>query len=80
MNRPIWQGVYKSCSEVPVTGAGFSSDKWISNSIKKIERLRELAELTTSIPAVTVTRDSLLPVLAGLVYAEIQRVEQLENP
>ena len=38
---PIWKGIYKDFSEVPVEGAGFDGDIWIQNSLRKMVSLRE---------------------------------------
>jgi len=78
MNRPIWQGVYKDFSEVPAEGPGHSGEQWIKNSLKKIDQLRKLADQPKTVPLVTAYRESLLPLLSSLVYAETGRVRILD--
>lgn len=70
MKGPIWEGVFKSFKEVPVTGTGFSGKTWIGNALKKIALFKEQADSKKTVPVVTANRDSLLPMLAGLVYGK----------
>lgn len=67
MKGPIWEGVYRTFNEVPVTGTGFSGKTWIENALKKILLFKKQADSKKTVPVVTVTRDSMLPLLAGIV-------------
>jgi len=64
---PIWDGVYSSFSEVPVTGPGFDGETWVNNSLKKIVALREKALESSPLPPVSNYREALLPLLAALI-------------
>ncbi len=67
---PIWEGVYRSFSEVPAEEPGFDGETWISNSLKRIAALREEAERNVLLPPASNYREGLLPLLAALVYNE----------
>lgn len=78
MKGPIWEGVYASFQDVPTVGPGFSGEEWIKNSLGKIAALREAAKESGTIPTITKYRESFLPVVAGIVYNEIERVRILD--
>ncbi|MHC4560179.1 MAG: methyltransferase, TIGR04325 family [Planctomycetota bacterium] len=78
MKEFIWNGVYSSFKEVPAEGPGFKGEKWLNNSLKKITALRNAAKENTSVPSVTKYRESLLPVVASMVYNEMGRVRILD--
>ena len=75
---PIWEGVYSSFSEVPVTGPGFDGEAWVNNSLNKIRTLREDAEKNTPLPPPSNYREGLLPLLAALVYSEQKELRILD--
>jgi len=74
----IWEGVYRSFSEVPIEGPGFDGETWIGNSLKKIGTLRDEAEKNAPLPPTSNYREALLPLLAGLVYNEKKGVRILD--
>lgn len=78
MNGPVWEGVFASFRDVPVTGPGFCGEIWKDNSLKKIRRLREAAASKNTVSSVPVNRDSLLPLLAALVHAAQRQVRILD--
>jgi len=41
MSKPIWEGVYKSFRDAPSSGPGFSGERWIQNSLEKINAVRQ---------------------------------------
>ncbi len=64
----IWEGVYKRFSDVPTIGFGFDGQKWIVNSIMKMEALRQDTKSNTPLPPPSSYREGLLPLLTSLVY------------
>ena len=74
----IWEGVYRSFSEVPAVGQGFDGEMWISKSIKKIEAVLEEVEENALLPPASNYRECLLPLLAALVYNENGAVRILD--
>jgi putative methyltransferase (TIGR04325 family) len=74
----IWSGVYSSFDEVPACGPGFNGDTWVENSVMRAKTLRETAEKGRTIPSVTEYRESLLPVIAGMVYSDLGRARILD--
>jgi len=77
-DRPIWEGVYRSFSEVPAEGPGFDGETWISNSLKRIAAVREEAERNVLLPPASNYREGLLPLLAALGYNENGSVRILD--
>jgi putative methyltransferase (TIGR04325 family) len=75
---PIWEGVYSSFSEVPVTGPGFDGDAWVNNSLKKISALREQAQKNAPLPPLSNYRQALLPLLAAIIYQQNGSVRILD--
>jgi putative methyltransferase (TIGR04325 family) len=75
---PIWEGVYRSFSEVPAEEPGFDGETWISNSLKRIAALREEAERNVLLPPASNYREGLLPLLAALGYNENGSVRILD--
>lgn len=67
---PIWEGVYRSFSDVPVVGHGYDGEMWINKSVKKIDAVLEEIKENAPLPPASNYRESLLPLLAALVYNE----------
>ena len=78
MKDPLWEGVYSSFQEVPVIGPGFKGENWLHNSLSKTAGYRDLAQNESTVPMVTGYRESLLPVIAGLVYGRARRTRILD--
>jgi putative methyltransferase (TIGR04325 family) len=78
MSKPIWEGVYKSFKDVSASGPGFSGEKWIQSSFKKIRALRQDAKQKGSVLTVTQYRESLLPLVAAIVLHEFESVRILD--
>jgi putative methyltransferase (TIGR04325 family) len=78
MIEHIWEGIYSNFSEVPFKGGGFRSNKWVENSLRKIELIRAGAECEGFTPKVPGFRESLLPVLAAIVYSETGKLYILD--
>src|SRR6185312_10096792 len=67
MTDHIWEGVYQSFKEVPVTGEGFSGTTWNNNSLKRISNLLDTAKSPATVPPVVAYNASLLPLITALV-------------
>ena len=78
MKGYLWEGVYDRFQDVPVEGKGFGSDEWISKSLEKVATFRDLAYDKNTVPSVIQTGDSLLPLLASMVYSEFGRTRILD--
>lgn len=74
----IWEGVYRSFSEVPIEGSGFDGETWIGNSLKKITALRDEVEKNVPLPPTSNYREALLPLLTSLIYNENRGVRILD--
>jgi hypothetical protein len=70
MSTPIWEGVYKSFRDAPSSGPGFSGERWIQNSLEKINSVRQDAEKNGTVLSVPQYRESLLPFVAAVVLHE----------
>ena len=75
---PICEGVYKTLSDVPCFGKGFSSKQWVNQSLSKTLKLLEVGKSELTIPANVVYRSSLLPFLASLFGEEREQVSILD--
>jgi len=75
---PIWEGIYSSFSEVPVTGPGYDGAVWVNNSLKKIAALREQAQKNAPLPPLSNYRQALLPLLATIIYQQKGSVRILD--
>ena len=78
MNAPIWEGVYRTFSEVPAKGPGFRGGRWRESCLRKSLDLRQRANGAKTISEIPSYRGSLLPVLAGLIYAGFGRVRIMD--
>jgi len=78
VKNPLWEGVYDSFQDVPVTGSGFSGSDWIVNSSEKLADFKSLADSTNTVPPVVGYTDSLLPVIAGIVQGKTGKVRILD--
>jgi putative methyltransferase (TIGR04325 family) len=78
MKYPIWEGVYLSFQEAPIESPGFRGEKWIQKSRRKIKALRDAAKEKKTVPTVTKYSESLLPVVASIVYNELGRLRILD--
>ena len=78
MGDHIWEGVYSSFNEIPKAGSGFTGTAWIKNSLKKISKLRYIAQEKKSIPSMPEYHESLLPVVACMVHNDRGRVKILD--
>jgi putative methyltransferase (TIGR04325 family) len=78
MKYPIWEGVYPNFKEAPIEGPGFGGEEWIQKSLGKIKALRDAAKEKKTVPTVTKYQESLLPVVASIVYNELGRVRILD--
>ena len=67
---PVWEGVYASFSEVPNRGPGFEGKMWVENSLRKIEKIRNSSKSQKTIPLIPIYQESILPIVAGMVYNE----------
>lgn len=74
MDRNIWEGVYKTYEEIPVTGAGFDGDTWIKRSKEKLAETLAKAEKGGAIPDIVEYKTSLLPFLAGVKAGKKEKV------
>jgi len=78
MSKPIWEGVHKSFKDAPSSGPGFSGERWIQSSLKKIHALRQDAEKNGTVLSVTQYRESLPPLMAAIVFNEFEGVRILD--
>lgn len=78
MNKPIWEGVYHSFSEVPVEGSGFDGDTWIAKSLARMEALKAETQQNAPLPPMGNYREALLPLLTALVYREKKSLRILD--
>jgi putative methyltransferase (TIGR04325 family) len=78
MSKPIWEGVYKTFKDVPSLGAGFSGERWIQNSLEKINAVRKDAQRKGTVSSVTQYRASLLPLVAAIVLHDFENVRILD--
>ncbi|OGR34976.1 MAG: hypothetical protein A2051_10175 [Desulfovibrionales bacterium GWA2_65_9] len=80
MKGPIWEGVYASFAEVPVTGPGFAGDTWITRGQEKLAALREAAQSASDqhAPGQPGYAEGLLPVVAALTLAREGSVRILD--
>jgi putative methyltransferase (TIGR04325 family) len=78
MKSPIWEGVYNRFQDAPVAGPGFEDKIWIKKSLKKAESLRDVKKEDPPVPKVTKNRETLLAVVAGIVYGVKGRVKILD--
>jgi len=69
MKNPIWEGIYNNFSEVNREGKGFSGELWVKNSCNKIEKIKQ-STLNGDSSKITGFRESILPVIAGMVMAD----------
>lgn len=74
----IWEGVYSNFNEVPAKGPGFDGQAWITNSLRKMEALREDIKRNAPLPAPSNYREGLLPLLAALIYSEQRKLHILD--
>ena len=67
MNFNIWEGIYDNFKQCPKQGKGFESDRWVSQQLRRINKLLDSTkENQAAVPAVTY-RMSLLPFLTALL-------------
>ena len=78
MSKPIWEGVYKSFRDAPSSGPGFTGERWIQNSLEKINAVRQDAQEKGTVLSVTQYRESLLPFVAAIVLNEFEGVRILD--
>jgi putative methyltransferase (TIGR04325 family) len=78
MSKPVWEGVYKSFKDAPSSGPGFSGERWIQNSLDKIDAVRQDAQKKGTVLSVTQYRESLLPLVAANVLDEFEGVRILD--
>jgi putative methyltransferase (TIGR04325 family) len=78
MSKPIWEGVYKSFRDAPSSGPGFTGERWIQNSLEKINAVRQDAQKKGTVSSVTQYRESLLPFVAAIVLNEFEGVRILD--
>ena len=69
MKGYLWEGVYDRIQDVPVEGKGFGRDEWINKSLEKVATFRDLACVKDTVPSVMQNRDTLLPLVASMVYS-----------
>jgi len=74
----IWEGVYQSFDDVPISGGGFNGDEWINNSAKKILKLLDNANLSGTVSTVVAYRASLLPLLVSLMGTQKKNINILD--
>lgn len=75
---PICEGLYQQFGDVPCSGDGFNSDRWVNQSQAKTLKLLEMTRRAETIPANVAYRSSLLPFLAALVGQTRDRVSILD--
>lgn len=78
MSKIIWEGVYKSFKDAPASGPGFSGEKWIQNSLEKINAVRQDASKKGTVLSTTQYRESLLPPVAAIALNELAGVRILD--
>lgn len=76
MSFTIWEGIYSSFQEAPVTGNGFRGSLWINKSLEKIKQIKnDFKETGTSDLGCP---NQMLPVLASTVYSQKNRLKILD--
>ena len=78
MSKIIWEGVYKSFKDAPASGPGFSGEKWIQNSLEKINAVRQGASKKGTVLSTTQYRESLLPLVAAIAFNDLAGVRILD--
>lgn len=78
MRDHIWEGVYKSFTEVPARDEGFHGGTWRNNSLEKISALLEASQADRFVPSVVAFNASLLPLLTALVNEQMGKVTVLD--